>query len=106
MLADIACAQRPQNRIGQGVQPDIRVGMAEQALVMRYRDAAQGHMVAGTEAMHVEAGADPQFALGRCSSTGFCMACRQLGAGEILRRRELAVVLAADRKSVGEGKSV
>src|SRR3546814_15616311 len=69
MLADIACAQRSQNRIGQGVQPDIRVGMAEQALVMRYHDAAQGHMVAGTEAMHVEAGADPQFALGRCSST-------------------------------------
>src|SRR3546814_20889533 len=69
MLADIACAQRSQHRIGQGVKPDIRVGMAVQALVTRYHDAAQTHMVAGPEEMNVEAGADPKFALGRGSTT-------------------------------------
>ena len=34
MLADIAIAQRAQYRIGQGVQSDIGIGMADEALIM------------------------------------------------------------------------
>ena len=81
MLADVAGADRAQDRIGQRMQRDVGIRIAGERVVVRNRDAAQHHRVAGPETMHVEA---------------------QGGAGlhrdaarQILGRRDLAVVLAA-----------
>ena len=48
-------ADRAEERVGQRVQAHVRVGMAEQGLIMRHRHPAQHHLVAVAEPMHVEA---------------------------------------------------
>ena len=60
MHADIAGAEGAQDRVGQRVEPDIGVGMADQRAVVRHAHAAQPDMIAGPEGMDVEAlaGAD------------------------------------------------
>ena len=55
MRADIAGAAGGEQRVGQGMQRDIGVGMSGQSLVVRDRDAAQRHMVARLEGMDVVA---------------------------------------------------
>src|SRR6185437_9970071 len=54
MHADVAGAERAQNRIGQGMQPDIGVGMADEALAMRELQPAQPEVIAGPEGMDIE----------------------------------------------------
>ena len=58
MLADIGRAERPQNRIGQGMEGDIGVRMAGQGGVMGNLNAAEGHPVAFLEAVDVETAAN------------------------------------------------
>ncbi len=96
MLTDIAGADRTQQRIGQRMQPDIGIRMADEARVVRYRDAADHDMVTGTESVDIDALADPHIAEPRHQEP--------LGSGEILRRRHLQIVLAAghhDRRDAG-----
>src|SRR5688572_11111662 len=49
MLPYIARADRAEHRVGEGMQPDIGIGMADQTLAVRHADAAQHHMVARPE---------------------------------------------------------
>ncbi len=109
MDPDIAGADRPQERVGQRVQADIGIGMADKARVMRDRDAADHDVVAGAERMHVEALADPDIAEARGEEP--------LRRGEVLRGRHLQIVLAplnherrhpgglGDRRIVGQHAS-
>ena len=46
VAADVALADRSQQRVGQRVQADVGIGMAEQAVVVRDGDAAQHDVVA------------------------------------------------------------
>ena len=61
VLADIAVADRAEQRVGQRMEADIGVGMADEAPVVRDLDAAEPDGVARAEGMHVET-------LGRCAS--------------------------------------
>ena len=63
MHADVAGADRPQQRVGQGVETDIGVGMARQALVVRDLDAANANVVPRAESVHVEALPDANIAV-------------------------------------------
>ncbi len=55
MGADVAGADRPEQCVGQRVEPDVGVAVADQAVAMRHADAAQPQVVAGAEAVDVEA---------------------------------------------------
>src|SRR5947208_16902221 len=61
--------------------------MADRCYLMRDRDAAYHHMVAGAEGMHIETLTDPHIALPRCQ-----MPFRR---GEMLSCRHLQILLAA-----------
>ncbi len=61
MLADVAGADRAQQRIGQRMQGYVGVGMTGQPLDVWNGNAAQHHLVAGGEAMHVEAEGGARF---------------------------------------------
>ena len=65
------------------MQRDVGVGMADQRAIMRDADAAEGDVIAGTEGMHVDAGADAHVAK-YCELHGF-------GAHEIARVGDLDV---------------
>ena len=54
MAADITGADRAEDRIGQRVQPDIGVGMAEQGPVMSDFDAVDPDMIARNQLVDVE----------------------------------------------------
>src|SRR5450755_729725 len=56
--ADVTQRQRAENRIAQGMNRDISVRMREDALRIRDAHAAEYHMLARAECMHVEALAD------------------------------------------------
>ena len=58
--AYIAGSDRAEQRIGQGVQPDIRIRMAGKAPVVRDCDAAQHDVIAIFEGVYVETGTRPQ----------------------------------------------
>ena len=60
MLADVAVADGAEQRVGQGMQGDIGVGVPLEAMRVRDPHAAQPDVIAGNEAVHVEAlaGAD------------------------------------------------
>ena len=60
MRADIALGQRAVDGIGDGMEPHIGIGMALQAPLMGQGHAAEHHVIAGPEAVHVVAiaGAD------------------------------------------------
>ena len=87
MHADIAGADRPQHRVGQGVETDIGVGMAGQARVVRDLDAAYANLVTSGEGVRVESLPDANIATPRRD--------QPLGRSEILRRRYLEIVFAA-----------
>ena len=53
MAADVAGSNRAQQRVGERVQPRICVGMPFEAKFMRNANAAQPHVIAFREAMHV-----------------------------------------------------
>ncbi len=59
MVADVAGADRAEQRIRQRMQAGVGVGVAFELLVMRYVDAAQRDVIAILEGMHVEAGSGP-----------------------------------------------
>ena len=80
VVADVAFADRAQHRVGDRVQAGVGVGMADQGMGVGDLHAAEPDAVAGSEAVGVEALADPQRA-GRAGD--------QFGHGEILRIGEL-----------------
>ena len=87
MAADIAFADRAENRIGDRMAQHVGVGMADQALIMRNLDAAEPDMIAGPEGMDVIA-LTRSHIFKRADEFG-------LGHGEILRIGDLHIVLLA-----------
>jgi hypothetical protein len=65
MHPDIAVADGSKYRVGQGVETDIGIGVADEARLVRDSDAADADLVAGAEGVYVEALTDPNFALPR-----------------------------------------
>ena len=61
MLADIAITNRAEQRIGQRMEQDIRIGMAQQLAMMRNGNAAEPDMIACREGMDIIAEAGPDF---------------------------------------------
>ena len=94
MQADIAGAERAQDRVGERVEPDIGIGMADQAALMRELDAAEPDAVAGAEGVDVEALAGADVARLRREPA--------LGLVQILGRRHLEIRLAAGDEAHGE----
>ena len=83
MGADVAFRQRAVDRVGKGVQRDVRVRVTAQRLRVRDADAAKPDMVAGRECVDVETLADAR--LVRC-------ACEPRFCGpQILHRGHLGV---------------
>ncbi len=94
MHPDIAGADRSQQRIGQGVQPDIGIRMPNRRHLVRDRHAADHDMITWAEGMHVETLADANVALPRGEEP--------LGGGEVFGRRYFQIVLAAGDNQRGE----
>ena len=91
MRADVAFAQRAVDRVGEGVERSVGVGVALELCRVRDAHAAQPDGVAGLERMDVEAGAGAGF---------HGLASQQaLGALEIFGMGELDVA----RRALGEG---
>ncbi len=63
-MADVAFAERAQDGVGQRVHGDVGVRMTFQPRVVGDFHAAQGDMIAGTEAMHVETRPDARLQRG------------------------------------------
>ena len=78
MAADIARAERAEERVGEGVEADVGIGMADQAEPVGQPHAEQHEALARGQPMDVEAepGARAQRALEQA-----------LGAGKVLRAR-------------------
>jgi hypothetical protein len=72
MAADVAQRGRAEERVGDGVQQRIGVGMAQQALLVRDGDAAQDQRAAFDQGVAVIALADAE------------------GEGEVLMRADLS----------------
>jgi hypothetical protein len=53
MIADVAGAAGRQQRVGQRMQRDVRVGVTVEALVMRDLYAAQREMVSGNQPVNI-----------------------------------------------------
>jgi hypothetical protein len=85
--ADIAGADGSKHRVGQGVEPDISIGMTGKARFVRDLDAANADLIAGCESVHVKALTDANLSL----------SCRDqpLGRGDIFSRCHLYIVFAA-----------
>src|SRR5690606_13186702 len=66
--ADIAQRQRTEHRVAQGVQDHVAVAVRQHAALVRHAHAADHHVVAFTEGVHVVTLADAQLH-GRNSST-------------------------------------
>ena len=62
MLADVAEAERPEQRVAQRVQRDVAIGMRAHPAHVRNAHAAQHHVIAGLESVHVVAGTHPHVA--------------------------------------------
>ena len=87
MVADIAGGDRAKQGVDQRVQPDIGVGVAGQALVMRHRYAAQHDVVTvGREPVHIESGPDTDHGI-------LVRTQNPLGAPQILTCGHLEIVL-------------
>jgi hypothetical protein len=85
--ANIAGADRAEHRVGQRVQPDIGVGMADNAGAVRNFYAAHHQPVARPERVHVETLADADIAVPSCH--------QPLGGGKVAGGRHLEIVIAA-----------
>jgi hypothetical protein len=79
MLADVAVADGAQQRIGERVQGDVGVRVAFQRVRVGDFQAAQPDVVAGNEAVHVEA-----LARAHIADVGECLRSH----GEVLRGGE------------------
>ena len=77
MRADVAVGERAEQRVGHRMQHDVGIGMAAQLLPVRDAHAAEHHVVAGGESVHVDAGAG--------AHVGKLGEMHGLGADEILR---------------------
>jgi hypothetical protein len=62
MHPDVALADARQQRVGEGMQGRVGIGMTRQAPVVGDTHPAQRHMIAGREGMNVEALADANVA--------------------------------------------
>ena len=60
--ADVAFAERAEDSVHQRVPARVRIGMADEALVVRDPHAAERHMIARPEAVRVEPRADARAA--------------------------------------------
>jgi hypothetical protein len=72
--------------IDEGMEADVAVGMSEEALYVRHAHAADHHMVARTESVHVIAGAGPDIAEQACKARLFAdevFGSRQFHVGNI-----------------------
>ena len=77
MGTDVAERRRPQQRVGDGMQQDVRIRMAQQAMGVRYLDTAQDQFAAGDQCVHVPAFADTEIVhVCECESewSGWCLA--------------------------------
>src|SRR6185437_12805180 len=54
VAADVAIRERAEDRIGDGVRENIRIGMTNQPVIMRNLAAAEPDMVAQTESVDIE----------------------------------------------------
>ena len=81
VLTDVARANGAEQRVGEGVQGDVGVGVAFQRVAVGDLDAAQPDMVAGHQPVHIEA--LPGAHVGTVD--------RPLGHDEVLRGGELDV---------------
>jgi hypothetical protein len=82
--ADIAGTDRTKQRVCQRVKSHIRVGVAQQTLIVRYREAAEHYFAAFAEAMHVEAEAGARLE---------CTCEQTLATRKIVFRGHLEIVL-------------
>jgi len=87
MQADVAIGERAEDRIGEGMERDVAVGMADDAPGMLDCDAAEHDLVARSEGVDVVARADPDVAEGQ-RGLGQFTAIRH---GEVLRCGDLDV---------------
>ena len=103
MGADVASRHRAQHSIHDGVEHNVAVGMTDHALLVRHRHAAQHEMIAGAEAMDIEAHADAGLQ-GDSRRDGALALRRQdaLGARKILLGGDLEIVLVAGRERNGQ----
>ena len=58
MPPNVAQARRPQHRIGDGVQQDIGVGMAQKASGVGNLDPTQNQLPSGHQSVHIPAFTD------------------------------------------------
>ncbi len=84
MPADVTLGQRAVDRIAQGVNAHIGVGMAGEPKLVRHSNAAQHQRTAGLQNVNIEAGADARNHLGGHDA---------LQPGQILGVGQLDVVL-------------
>ena len=63
MAPDIAHGERAIDRVAQRMEADIGVGMALKPAIMRHGHAAQHHVIARPEAVHVIAMTQPDIHL-------------------------------------------
>ena len=83
MPADVALRQCAIDRVGHRVHAHVRIRMAHQCLVVRHAHAAQNHVIARPEPVHVVAIAKAD--IHRCLQIGG-------GAGEIRGAGDFQVV--------------
>ena len=81
MHADIAGAEGSKDRVGQGVETDISVGVTGEARLVRDLDPANEDLVAGCKGVHVETLTDANLPLPRRD--------QPLGSGDIFGSRHL-----------------
>src|SRR6185437_16205320 len=94
MHADITRAECTEDRISQGMQPDISIGMADETVLIRNFETAEPDMIAGPKSMHVEALA---------ATVISAAAARQLlGPREILCRRHFEIAFRAFDQAHGK----
>ena len=68
---DIAVGDRAEQSVGQRMQADIGIAVADELLLMRNEHAAQNHRIARPEGMHVVAGGDADRARRAPAERGF-----------------------------------
>ena len=90
VLADVAVADGAEQRVGECMQPDVGVGVPFEAMRVRDLHAAQPDVIAGGEAMHVEAGA-----VARLAYLGGAGRQQPFGERDVGGRRQLDVARAA-----------
>ena len=73
--ADIAIGQRAENGVDQRMQPNVGVGMADERMIVCNAHATDHDVIAGSEGMHIDAGAGAHVAHG---GELHCLAAREI----------------------------